>query len=65
MFGGKAARESEIAVIEAISTWTGQLRDMLTGGNGLLETIEASAPFAPPPFAPTCSAWPWACAGAG
>lgn len=47
VFGGKAAREAEIALIEAISTWTGQLRDMLSGGNGLLETIEATAPFSP------------------
>ncbi len=47
VFGGKAARQAEIATIEAISTWTGQLRDMLSGGNGLLETIEATAPFAP------------------
>ena len=50
VFGGKAARTSEIALIEAISTWTGQLRDMLSGGNGLLETIEATAPFAPAPI---------------
>lgn len=50
VFGGKAARASEIALIEAISTWTGQLRDMLSGGNGLLETIEATAPFAPAPI---------------
>ena len=50
VFGGRAAREAEIARIEAISTWTGQLRDMLSGGNGLLETIEATAPFAPAPI---------------
>ncbi len=50
VFGGKAAREAEIAIIEAIATWTGQLRDMLSGGNGLLETIEATAPFAPAPI---------------
>ncbi len=52
VFGGKAAREAEIARVEAISTWTGQLRDMLSGGNGLLETIEATAPFAPGPIRP-------------
>ncbi len=52
VFGGKSARQSEIALIEAISTWTGQLRDMLSGGNGLLETIEATAPFAPAPIRP-------------
>jgi len=52
VFGGKAAREAEIALIEAIATWTGQLRDMLSGGNGLLETIEATAPFAPGPIRP-------------
>lgn len=50
VFGGRAAREAEIARVEAISTWTGQLRDMLTGGNGLLETIEATAPLAPAPI---------------
>jgi len=50
VFGGKAAREAEIARVEAISTWTGQLRDMLSGGNGLLETIEATAPFSPAPI---------------
>ena len=52
VFGGKAAREAEIARVEAISTWTGQLRVMLSGGNGLLETIEATAPFAPGPIRP-------------
>ncbi len=50
VFGGRAARKAEIARVEAISTWTGQLRDMLTGGNGLLETIEATAPLAPAPI---------------
>jgi tight adherence protein B len=52
VFGGKAARQGEIARIEAISTWTGQLRDMLSGGNGLLETIEATAPYAPAAIRP-------------
>jgi tight adherence protein B len=47
VFGGKAARQAEIARVEAIATWAGQLRDMLSGGSGLLETIEATAPFAP------------------
>ncbi len=50
VFGGKAARQAEIAQVEAIATWTGQLRDMLSGGNGLLETIEATAPFSPAPI---------------
>lgn len=50
VFGGKAARAAEIARVEAIATWTGQLRDMLSGGNGLLETIEATGPFAPAPI---------------
>ncbi|HVM03357.1 MAG TPA: type II secretion system F family protein [Acidimicrobiales bacterium] len=50
VFGGKAARQAEIARVEAIATWAGQLRDMLTGGSGLLETIEATAPFAPAPI---------------
>jgi tight adherence protein B len=50
VFGGKAARNAEIAKVEAIASWAGQLRDMLSGGNGLLETIEASAPYAPAPI---------------
>ena len=50
VFGGKAARAAEIAKVEAIAAWAGQLRDMLSGGNGLLETIEASAPYAPAPI---------------
>jgi len=50
VFGGKAARQAEIARVEAIATWASQLRDMLSGGSGLLETIEATAPFAPAPI---------------
>ncbi len=52
VFGGKAARAAEIARVEAIATWAGQLRDMLSGGSGLLETIEASAGVAPSPIRP-------------
>ncbi|HSH62271.1 MAG TPA: type II secretion system F family protein, partial [Acidimicrobiales bacterium] len=52
VFGGKGARAAEIIRVEAIATWAGQLRDMLSGGNGLLETIEATAPFAPAPIRP-------------
>jgi tight adherence protein B len=52
VFAGKGARAGEIARVEAIATWAGQLRDMLSGGNGLLETIEATAPFAPAPIRP-------------
>jgi hypothetical protein len=52
VFGGKAARQAEIARVEAIATWAGQLRDMLSGGSGLLETIEATAPFAPAAIRP-------------
>jgi len=52
VFGGKAARQAEIARVEAVATWAGQLRDMLSGGSGLLETIEATAPFAPAAIRP-------------
>ena len=52
VFGGKAARQAEIARAEAIATWTAQLRDILRGGNGLLDTIEASATHAPAPIRP-------------
>ncbi len=50
VFVGKGARAAEIARVEAIATWAGQVRDMLSGGSGLLETIEATAPFAPAPI---------------
>jgi hypothetical protein len=50
VFGGRAARKGEIARVEAIAAWAGQLRDMLSGGSGLLETIEATGPFAPAPI---------------
>lgn len=50
VFGGKAARDAEIAKVEAVAAWAGQLRDLLSGGSGLLETIEASAPHAPGPI---------------
>lgn len=52
VFGGKAARKAEIARAEAIATWTGQLRDVLRGGSGLMDTIEASATHAPGPIRP-------------
>lgn len=50
VFAGKGERAAEIERVEAIATWAGQLRDMLSGGNGLLETIEATAAFAPAPI---------------
>lgn len=50
VFGGRAARAAEIAKVEAVAAWAGQLRDLLSGGSGLLETIEASAPHAPLPI---------------
>ena len=49
---GKRVRAEEIARVEAIATWAGQLRDMLSGGSGLLETIEATAAVAPGPIRP-------------
>ena len=52
VFGGKAARAAEVARVEAVAAWAGQLRDLLAGGSGLLETIEASAPHAPLPIRP-------------
>ena len=52
VFGGRAARQAEIARAEAIATWTGQLRDVLRGGSGLLDSIEASAARAPGPIRP-------------
>ena len=49
-FGGRAARADQLARVEAIATWTGQLRDMLVGGSGIMETIEVTAPLAPRPI---------------
>lgn len=50
LFGGRAARERELARAEAIAAWTSQLRDMLVVGSGILETIEVTAPLAPRPI---------------
>jgi hypothetical protein len=49
-FGGRAARARDLARVEAVATWAGQLRDMLVAGSGIMETIEVTAPLAPRPI---------------
>jgi tight adherence protein B len=41
----------ELAVVEAIASWTEQIRDTLAAANGLEHAIGATAPLAPPPIA--------------
>ena len=50
LVGGKAAREAELAKIEAIATWTEMVRDTVAAGSGLSEAIRATAPVAPGPL---------------
>jgi Flp pilus assembly protein TadB len=42
----------EVAMVEAIATWTEQLRDTIAGAAGLEQAIVATAPLAPTPIAP-------------
>ena len=50
LVGGRAAREAELAKIEAIASWAEMLRDTVAAGSGLAEAIRASAPIAPSPI---------------
>lgn len=50
--GGKAAREGQIARIEAIASWAEMLRDTMAGAGGLEQSIIASATVAPEPIRP-------------
>lgn len=47
LFGGKSARRSELARIEAIAGWTEMLRDVSSSGAGIQEAVSATAPLAP------------------
>jgi Flp pilus assembly protein TadB len=50
VLGGKAAREAQLAKIEAIATWTEMVRDTVSAGSGLSEAIRATAAVAPGPL---------------
>src|SRR5881394_1052824 len=50
VLGGKAAREAQLAKIEAIATWTEMVRDTVAAGSGISEAIRATAPIAPGPL---------------
>jgi tight adherence protein B len=52
LVGGRARREEGIARIEAVATWTEQLRDVLAAAEGIHGAIVATAPVAPAPIAP-------------
>jgi Flp pilus assembly protein TadB len=50
LLGGKARRDAERARLEAIATWTEQLRDVMAAAAGLEQALVATARHAPPPI---------------
>jgi hypothetical protein len=51
LLGGKAKREAEQAHLDAIATWTEQLRDVMAAAAGLEQAIITTSVHAPPPSA--------------
>ncbi len=49
LLGGKARRDAEQARLDAIATWTEQLRDVMAAAAGLEQAIITTAVHAPPP----------------
>jgi Flp pilus assembly protein TadB len=47
----RARHARELALVEAVATWTEQLRDTLSAANGLEHALGATAALAPPPIA--------------
>jgi tight adherence protein B len=47
----RGSYERELALVEAIASWTEQVRDTLAAANGLEHAIGVTAPLAPPPIA--------------
>lgn len=52
MLGGKADREERRARLDAIATWTEQLRDVMAAASGLEQAIVTTAPLAPKAIRP-------------
>lgn len=52
LLGGKAEREADRARLDAIATWTEQLRDVMAAASGLEQAIITTAPLAPPAIRP-------------
>lgn len=50
LLGGKARRDAESAHLDAIATWTEQLRDVMAAAAGLEQAIITTAVHAPPPI---------------
>jgi tight adherence protein B len=50
LWAGRHRHDEELALVEAIATWTEQLRDTLAAANGLEHAIGATAPLAPRPI---------------
>jgi len=50
LMGAKAAREAQVAKVEAIAGWAEMLRDTLAGAGGLEQSIMATAGVAPLPI---------------
>ncbi len=50
LLGGKARRDAEQARLDAIATWTEQLRDVMAAAAGLEQAIITTAVHAPPPI---------------
>jgi tight adherence protein B len=50
LLGGKARRDAQQAHLDAIATWTEQLRDVLAAAAGLEQAIITTAVHAPPPI---------------
>lgn len=52
LVGGRARRDAAVARIEAIASWTEQLRDVMSAAEGIQGAITATAPVAPEAIAP-------------
>jgi tight adherence protein B len=52
LVAGAGRHHEEIRRVEAIASWTEQLRDTLAGANGLEHAVAATAKVAPAPLAP-------------
>ncbi len=50
-YRNRGSFERELALVEAIATWTEQVRDTLAAANGLEHALGATAPLAPAPIA--------------
>ncbi len=52
LLGGKANRDVGRARLDAIATWTEQLRDVMAAASGLEQAVINTAPYAPPAIRP-------------